>query len=490
MLSNLSSVQDASLVAQKIMANFNEPFRLEGAEVYVTASIGITLYPEDSVEQEALVKNADAAMYKAKEAGRSNYQFYTPEMNARGLALLNLEGSLRRALERDEFLLHYQPKASVATGEITGFEALLRWSHPERGLVSPVEFIPVLEETGLIVPAGAWVLNAVCTQIKQWESAGVKTLPVAVNLSARQFLMRDLGPTIKRILEERQVGPRLLELEITESSLMVNPEEAARTLEYLKSLGVRLSIDDFGTGYSSLGYLKRFPLDALKIDSSFVRDVTTNPDDANITRAVISMAHSLGLKVIAEGVETEPQLAFLAEYGCNEIQGYYFSYPMPADECTLWLAQGRSLQRPVQLAGPGAQTVLLVDDDDEDLLLLKRTLSRDGYRIISAHNANEAIEALDKHRVDLVITDQNMPGMSGLEFLSHIKRAHPDTLRMMISVQTDFKTVADAVNRGEILKFLSKERSPAQLRADVWEALQARASSLARRGVIPGTTGK
>ncbi len=352
-LSNLSSAQDASLVAQKIMANFNEPFKLEGAEVFVTASIGITLYPEDSTEQDALIKNADAAMYKAKEAGRNSYQFYTPEMNARGLALLNLEGSLRHALERDEFMLHYQPKASVADGEITGFEALLRWNHPERGLVSPAEFIPVLEETGLIVPAGAWVLNAVCLQIKQWEHAGVRQMPVAVNLSARQFLTRDLGTTIKGILDEHRVDPRLLELEITESSLMVNPEEAARTLGYLKSLGVKLSIDDFGTGYSSLGYLKRFPLDALKVDGSFVRDITTNPDDATITRAVISMAHSLGLKVIAEGVETEPQLAFLAEHGCNEIQGYYFARPMPAEECAAWLTQGRSLKRL-------AQTVLSV----------------------------------------------------------------------------------------------------------------------------------
>ena len=347
-LSNLSSAQDASLVAQKIMANFNEPFKLEGAEVFVTASIGITLYPEDSTEQDALIKNADAAMYKAKEAGRNSYQFYTPEMNARGFALLKLEGSLRHALERDEFLLHYQPKASVADGKITGFEALLRWNHPERGLVSPAEFIPVLEETGLIVPAGAWVLNAVCLQIKQWEHAGVKQMPVAVNLSARQFLTRDLGPTIKGILDEHRVDPRLLELEITESSLMVNPEEAARTLVYLKSLGVSLSIDDFGTGYSSLGYLKRFPLDALKVDGSFVRDITTNPDDATITRAVISMAHSLGLKVIAEGVETEPQLAFLAEYGCNEIQGYYFARPMPAEECAAWLTQGHSLKRQAQ----------------------------------------------------------------------------------------------------------------------------------------------
>jgi EAL domain-containing protein (putative c-di-GMP-specific phosphodiesterase class I) len=278
-------------------------------------------------------------MYRAKEAGRNGYQFYTREMSERSAALLNLEGGLRRALERDEFLLYYQPKASVATGEITGFEALLRWRHPERGLVMPDEFIPVLEETGLIVPVGEWVLNAACRQINAWQRAGLGPMPVAINLSARQFLARELGPAIRRILDMHQVDPALIELEITESSLMVNPEEATRTLEYLKSLGVRISIDDFGTGYSSLGYLKRFPLDSLKVDRSFVRDVTTDPDDATITRAVITMAHSLGLKVIAEGVETESQLVFLVENGCDQIQGYYLARPQPAEECTRALVE-------------------------------------------------------------------------------------------------------------------------------------------------------
>jgi len=338
-LSNLGGAQNAKRVAQKIMAAFNEPFRLEGAEIYVTTSIGITLYPEDSTEQDTLIKNADAAMYRAKEAGRNGYQFYTREMSERGAALLNLEGGLRRALERDEFLLYYQPKAGVTTGEITGFEALLRWRHPERGLVMPDEFIPVLEETGLIVPVGEWVLNAVCAQLSEWWGAGLDPVPVAINLSARQFLARDLGSTIKRILDAHRIDPALIELEITESSLMVNPEEATRILEYLKSLGVRLSIDDFGTGYSSLGYLKRFPLDSLKVDRSFVRDVTTDADDATITRAVITMAHSLGLKVIAEGVETESQLAFLVENGCDQFQGYYLARPQPAADCTRSLVE-------------------------------------------------------------------------------------------------------------------------------------------------------
>jgi diguanylate cyclase (GGDEF)-like protein len=346
-LSNLATAQDGNLVAQKIMSSFKDPFRLEeGGEIYVTASIGISLYPDDSTDQDALIKNADAAMYRAKEVGRNAYRFYTPEMNARALELLSMESSLRRALDRREFLLYYQPKVNVTSGEIVGVEALLRWRHPERGLVSPVEFMPVLEETGLIVPVGEWVVKAVCAQISVWQSAGIDPKAVAINLSARQFVDKDLGTTIKRILEENRIDPHLIEFEITESSLMANTEESIRTLELLAHLGVGLSIDDFGTGYSSLGYLKRFPLDALKIDRSFVRDITTSTDDATITRAVISMAHSLGLKVIAEGVETQEQIAFLAEHGCDEFQGFYFSRPLPSDECGAWLKEGRTLMRP------------------------------------------------------------------------------------------------------------------------------------------------
>jgi len=345
-LFNLSNAQDANLVAQKIMASFKEPFRLAGVELYATASIGITLYPDDSTDQETLIKNADAAMYRAKEVGRNSCRFYAPEMNARALELLSIENSLRRALERDEFVLYYQPKASVADGSIVGVEALLRWQHPDRGLVSPGEFMPVLEETGLIVPVGEWVLKAVCEQIRAWGRGGIAPVPVAVNISPRQFASRDLGETIKRILDEQQVDPRMIEVEITESSLMSNLEETALILKYMGDLGVGLSIDDFGTGYSSLAYLKRFPFDVLKVDRSFVQDLTTDADDATITRALISMAHNLGLKVVAEGVETEDQLAFLVEHRCDEIQGFLFSRPLIPEECGSWIKDGRYLKRP------------------------------------------------------------------------------------------------------------------------------------------------
>jgi diguanylate cyclase (GGDEF)-like protein/PAS domain S-box-containing protein len=350
-LCDLHSAEDARLAAQKILGVFAAPFMLEHHEVYVTASIGISMYPADSDDGDALIKDADTAMYRAKDSGRNNFQFFTREMNSRAMHRLDLENSLRRALERREFLVYYQPKANLESGEITGFEALLRWRRPDHGLVLPGEFVPLLEETGMIVPVGEWIVGAVCAQLKAWAAAGCRALPVAINLSARQFAAKDLGITAKRILEEYGVDPRLIEMEITESSLMANTGEAEQTLEYLNALGVRLTIDDFGTGYSSLSYLKRFPLDALKIDRSFIRDITFDIDDATITRAVISMAHNLGLKVVAEGVETEAQLAFLAANGCDEMQGFFFSQPLPAAVCTELLRETWRLNLP---ARPGA----------------------------------------------------------------------------------------------------------------------------------------
>ncbi|MDH3438970.1 MAG: EAL domain-containing protein, partial [Betaproteobacteria bacterium] len=478
-LSNLAGAQDANLVAQKMMACFTEPFWLEGTEVYVTASIGITLYPDDSTEQDILIRNADAAMYKAKEIGRDSYQFYTPEMNTRALGILGMENSLRRALDRNEYLLYYQPKVGIANGEITGLEALIRWRHPERGLVSPGEFMSVLEETGLIVQVGQWVLNAVCRQIKEWENAGVQTVPVAVNLSARQFTSKDLGATIKRILEEHQIDSGLIELEITESSLMVNTEEAVRTLEYLSALGVSISIDDFGTGYSSLSYLKRFPLDSLKIDRSFIRDITTDGDDATITRAVISMAHSLGLKVVAEGVETERQLAFLTEYGCDQIQGYFFSHPLPADECGMLLREMRRLRQVSPEHPADTPVVLLVNNDGAALTHLSQSLAKDGYRIFGAYNAHEAFEQLGTQHVDVVIADHNMPGMSGTELLEHIRALFPDTLRIITCASSDFGMRADAAGKEDAARFIASSAGEDELRFEVRVALESR-SRMAR----------
>jgi diguanylate cyclase (GGDEF)-like protein/PAS domain S-box-containing protein len=345
-LTELSIPSDAGLVAQKIIDVLKRPFDLDGKETYVSASIGITLYPADSDSAEALVMNADAAMYRAKEQGRNNYQFFTRDMNQRALGRVQIEAALRRALDRGEFRLVYQPKVHLSTGKICGFEALLRWQHPEKGTVSPAEFIPVLEDTGLIVPVGEWVLRSACMQIKAWQNSGLKVPPVSVNLSPRQFEQKGLKDAVHEVLAETGVDPGLVEFEITESLLMHDPEGAAHTLASLKESGVRLSMDDFGTGYSSLGYLKRFPIDTLKIDRSFINDISTDADDATLTRAIIHLAQNLRLKVVAEGVETEDQLSFLKSNGCDEMQGYLFARPTDAEECGRMLREGRRLPLP------------------------------------------------------------------------------------------------------------------------------------------------
>src|SRR5882672_9677359 len=345
-LSELAKPGDAGLVAQKIIDVFKRPFDLEGKETYVTANVGVTLYPADSDSAEALVVNADAAMYRAKEEGRNNYQYFTRDMNERALQRVQMEVALRRALEREEFRLFYQPKADLVTGKICGFEALLRWQHPDKGMILPGDFIPVLEETGLIVQVGAWVLRTACTQIRAWQEAGLRVPPVSVNLSARQFEQKNLKGVVGQILGDTKVDPSLIEFEITESLLMNDPEGAARTLHDLKDSGVKLSMDDFGTGYSSLGYLKRFPIDTLKIDRTFVRDISTDADDATLTRAIINLAQNLRLNVVAEGVETEAQLAFLCSNGCDQMQGYLFARPTTAEECGRMLKEGRKLAIP------------------------------------------------------------------------------------------------------------------------------------------------
>jgi diguanylate cyclase (GGDEF)-like protein len=324
-------------IASAALERLRRPFDIGGQNVYCTASGGVVICPADGATPGELLRNAAIAMDCAKENGRNNVQHYRPEMQQLAARRLALEIALRGALERDEFELHYQPRVAVATGEVRGFEALLRWRHPQLGLLGPAEFIPILEETGLIVPVGEWVLRTACLQIGAWERAGMDSRPVAVNLSARQFHQRDLDDVVERIIRETGIAPSQLELELTETVLVREPEEAARTMRRLKAMGIRIAVDDFGTGYSSLGYLKRFPIAALKIDRTFVADVTRNPEDAAITIAIINLAHSLGLHVVAEGVEAEDQLQFLRRNGCDEFQGFLFSPALPPAEAGLLL---------------------------------------------------------------------------------------------------------------------------------------------------------
>ncbi|HEY6966305.1 MAG TPA: EAL domain-containing protein [Burkholderiales bacterium] len=335
-LAEIAHPEDAGAVAQKIIDTMMPPMDLEGHEVFLSASVGIAAFPADGANGEALLKNADAAMLKAKEVGRATYQYYTAAMNERAMEKLMLENDLRRALERDEFELYYQPKQELGSGRIAGLEALLRWRHPARGLMSPGQFVPLLEDSGLIVKVGDWVVRAACRQIADWQAAGVPAVPIAVNLAAKQFLHHDLTGTIESALETG-IEPALLALEVTESDVMQRPEEVIAMLHRLKARGITVAIDDFGTGYSSLAYLKRLPVDALKLDRSFVTGLPDNADDVSIARAIIGMAHSLGLKVIAEGVETEAQRAFLVEWNCDQLQGYLLSRPLGAEACAEFL---------------------------------------------------------------------------------------------------------------------------------------------------------
>jgi len=465
-LTDLAQPGDAGLVAQKLVDSLARPFELDGKTAFVSASIGITLYPSDATEPEALSMNADAAMYRAKEKGGNNYEFFTPEMNERAVHRMRMEAAMRQAIDREEFLLHYQPKVDLASGAICGVEALLRWAHPERGLVSPVEFIPVLEETGLIVPAGEWVTREACRQIRAWQRAGLDVPPVAVNLSARQFQQKNLEQTIRDIMAETGVEPALLQFEITESLLMHDAEAAQRILRGLKSAGVKLSIDDFGTGYSSLAYLRRFALDALKIDRAFIKDVVENPDDAAITLAVINLAHSLNLKVVAEGVETEGQVNLLSLHSCDEIQGYYFSRPLPASEIEAMMRSGRRLARSENFTLEKA-AVLLVDDNQDDLRLLYHALRGEEFPVLSATSAEQAFVLLAHHRIGVVVSDQSMPGMNGAHFLAKLGKLYPHVQRIAISGSAEHDIVAEAVNQAGIHKFLSKSWSHERLRSEL-----------------------
>jgi diguanylate cyclase (GGDEF)-like protein len=332
LLEEIADRDQIEVVAYKILSTLAKPFNSIGQEFHVTGSIGISIYPEHGQDEQSLMKNADVAMYRAKDEGKNNFQFYSEELNSNSLARLTLESGLRHALERNEFMLHFQPKVVFSSGQITGVEALLRWQHPDLGMIAPAQFIPLAEETGLIVAIGKWVLKMACAQGKAWLDEGLPPMNMAVNLSARQFSDENLLRDITSILDETGMEPRLLELEITESMLMQNVEKAIVTMRALNALGIQLAIDDFGTGYSSLSTLKRFPINTIKVDRSFIRDLPGGPDDKAITDAIIAMGRSLSMTVVAEGVETKEQAAYLRDQACDEFQGFYFRKAMPADE--------------------------------------------------------------------------------------------------------------------------------------------------------------
>jgi PAS domain S-box-containing protein/diguanylate cyclase (GGDEF)-like protein len=462
-------VDDLGLLSRQLLADMERAFVWDQEDLHLDPHIGITVCPNDGNEYEALAQGAENALRRAQTGAGERIEFYRPEFNDGAAARFRLESALRRAIERDEFLLHYQPQVDLRSGAIIGVEALVRWRHPELGMVQPGQFIGLAEETGLILPIGEWVLRRACEQCRAWQEAGVRVVPVSVNLSARQ-LSEDIPGTVRRILDETGLDPRLLELELTETASMIDPQKTFVILRQLKDMGVRLAIDDFGTGYSNLNYLKRFPVDKLKLDQSFVRDIVSDPDDLSISRAVIAMAHGLRLTVIAEGVESQGQLALLADNGCDEMQGYFFSRPVPPEVCEALLRDDARLDLGLLQRVPYARTLLYVDDEVNLLAAVRRALRHKGYVVLSAGNAAEAFEILATTEVGVILCDQRLPGMDGPAFLARVRHMYPEVTRMVLSGYTDLQSVTDAVNHGAIFKFLTKPWLEEELDAALREA--------------------
>ncbi len=472
LLEDLDSPDDAARAARRLIDALHEPLALDAEQsVFTAGSIGISIYPYDGSTAQELVQHADTALNEAKTLGRDQYCFYTQSLGDKVRQRLKLESQLRLALERGELSLHYQPQVDIRSGRINGVEALMRWHNPALGEIPPAEFIPIAEQSGLIFPMGRWALEEACRQNRKWQDEGLPQLCVAVNVSVRQFRDPGLIPTVRAALEASGLSARCLEIELTESAFVEDAEAAIATSRKLHELGVKLSLDDFGTGYSSLAYLSRFPFDKIKIDQSFVRDITSNPTNAAIANTTIALAESLHMSVLAEGVETESQLNFLRQRGCNSMQGYLFARPLVADEFAALLREARSLP-----AAPDVEieqrTLLLLDDEANILRALQRLLRQDGYRILATTSAAEAFELLAQNRVQVIVSDQRMPEMNGTEFLSRVKELHPETIRIVLSGYSEIESITQAVNRGAIYKFFTKPWDDMQLREELREAFR------------------
>jgi len=469
MLSDLRHADQAVAIASNLTQLVGQPFVLEEQEVFVNASVGISLAPADGSEAEHLLRNAAAAAHYAHADGDSAFHFYAPHMNERAAARLALESELHRALAAGELELHYQPKIDMRSGRAAGAEALLRWHHPQRGLLVAGEFIDQAEESGVIVPIGRWVIDAVCRQVRQWLDAGLPLMPVAINLSARQFRQKDLAGMLREAMRRHRVDAEWLELEIAASALEEQQEAAIATLRELKASGVRLTVDDFGHGCFSLSHLQRFPVDFVKIQHSCVKEMTVNPGDASICRLVIDLAHSLGLHVIAKGVESAGQARSLRQFRCDELQGRYFCDALPAEEFAQLLRGRQSWQLPSAHNAP-ERTLLLVDDEPNILAALRRLCRNEGYTVLAADNGRAALELMAARPVQVVLSDQRMPQMSGTEFLARARALQPDSIRMLLTGFTEIDTVIQAINQGTLFKFLTKPWDDGAVLAHLREA--------------------
>lgn len=463
--------QDADLehiVNESVLATINQHFRLDQHEARVQARAGLALFPRDGSDAERLLKHAEAALQSAKRLGEP-YLYYSAAMNASHAARLALESELLHALDAREFVVYYQPRVDLVNGRIVSAEALIRWRHPRRGLVFPGTFIPLAEEVGLIEPISDWVLDTVCDQQAQWLQRQVDIVPVAVNLSAAQLRNGKFVQNVTEALSRHRLPAHHIEFELTESMVMNDVELAAANLQALKALGIQLSLDDFGTGHSSLAHLQRFPFDAVKIDRAFIRDVNANAGNAAIATAVIAMAHSLHLRVVAEGVETEGQLQFLRRRRCDELQGFYFSEAVPAAQFEAMLVEKTLLTLGQQV---DEDTLLIVDDEPSNLSTLRRLLRREGYRVLTASGGQEGLNLLALNKVQVIISDQRMPNMSGTQFMRIVRELYPETIRIILSGFTDLTAVTDSVNQGELFKFMTKPWDDGELVRNIRDAFR------------------
>ena len=441
-------------VVQRIIDELSKPFVLDGNPLYFGACVGISMYPEDGTDAEILLSNAEVALHQAKARGRGEMQFFSAEMSRHAKDRLSLDADLRRAVERGELLLHYQPQTDLINGKIVGVEALVRWNHPVRGMISPADFIPLAEESGFVVTLGEWVLREACRQFRAWQDAGYPLKHIAINVSTVQLGRGHLVDTVRMAIEESGVDPKQVELEITESCLMDDHGQSFNEIAALKALGVRLSIDDFGTGYSSMAYLQELNANQLKIDLRFVRDITRNSANASIVKAIIALGHGLGLEVLAEGVEDAGQARFLRSLQCDVMQGYLVSKPLSGEDFQAFMASYGPMRLPTE--DESLSTILLVDDEASILSSLRRVLRGENYRILTANSGAEALKLLALHPVGVVLSDQRMPGMSGSELLAQVRAMYPKTVRMVLSGYTGLDSLTEAINRGEISRFLTK----------------------------------
>lgn len=466
-----------AILVSYILEQLREPIEVDNKQVCLGAYGGVSLYPRDGQNPETLLQGAEAALHCAQGEPEHTYAFYTPLLSDEARERLQLEGEFHAALQhQDELLLLYQPQVSVASGQVNGFEALLRWQHPRLGMLTPTRFITMVEVCGLMSPLGRWVLRTACKQMRVWLDAGLTPPPVSVNLSASQFCDSNLIPYIEATLAEYRIAASQVELELTESATMRDPQNAITIMNQLHEMGMRLAIDDFGTGYSNLSYLKRFPVDRLKLDQAFVRELTADPNDLAISRAVIAMAQHLRLEVVAEGVETPGQLALLAKAECDTIQGYFFSPPVTGEACHQMISDGFVV--PLSQPQPYQRTLLLVDEEPTVLASVRRVLWGAGYRLFTASDAGEAFELLATNDIGVIVADQRMPKLNGTEFLNRVKTMYPEAVRIVLSTQTDLSSVTEAIGEGSIYKYLTKPWNDDELQLALNDAFECYERSL------------